>query len=77
MSDQWADVLLHVNETLDEGSLRRLEDEINENVGVMGVAHHPRRPHLLKVDYDAEISRPQEFLRPIRRQGLHAQLVGL
>ncbi len=76
MSDHYADVLVHVNETLDADSLRLLEGEISGNIGVMAVGHHPRHPHLLKVDFDAEIVRPAEFLRPIHRRGLHAQLVG-
>lgn len=76
MSDHFADVVVHVNETLDEESLRILEDEMYGKIGVMAVGHHPRHPHLLKVDYDSEVVRPEEFLRPIQQRGLHAQLVG-
>jgi len=77
MSDHFADVLVHVNETLDEEHLRLLEGEINGNIGVMAVGHHPRHPHLLKVDYDSDLIRPADMLGPIQRWGLHAQLVGM
>ena len=76
MSDHCADLVIHVNETLDEQSLRTLESEINEKIGVMAVGHNPHCPHLLRVDYDSEIIRPGEFMKPIHRRGLHAQLVG-
>lgn len=76
MSAHFADVVVHVSETLDEEGLRALETEINENVGVMAVGHHPGRPHLLRVDFDAEMVRPAELLMPVRRRGLHGQLVG-
>jgi hypothetical protein len=77
MSDHFADVVVHVNETLDETSLCKLEDEINEIIGVMAVTHDAHHVHLLKVDFDAEVVGPERFLCPIRMRGLHAQLVGL
>ena len=76
MSDHIADVMVHVNETLDEDTLRTLEDEVFENVGVVAVGHNPRHPHLLMVAYDSEVAQPFNFLGPIRGRGLHAQLVG-
>jgi hypothetical protein len=77
MSDHFADVLVHVNESLDEASLLSLEDEMYGNIGVMAVDHNPKHPHLLKVHYDSEVVRPTEFLKPIQKRGLHAQLVGM
>ncbi len=76
MSDHIADVVVHVNETLNEDVLHILEDEIFDNVGVVAVGHNPRRPHLLMVVFDSEVSRSTDFLGPIRGHGLHGQLVG-
>ncbi len=76
MSAHFADVVVHVNESLDEEDLRQLEGEISQNVGVMAVDHHPKHPHLLRVDFDSEVVSASEFLKPVHRRGLHGQLVG-
>lgn len=76
MIEHIADVMVHVNETLDEDTLHSLEDEVFDHVGVVAVGHNPQHPHLLMVAYDSEVARPSNFLGPIRGRGLHAQLVG-
>ncbi|MCP5279785.1 MAG: hypothetical protein H6935_15735 [Thiobacillus sp.] len=76
MTDHIADVMVHVNESLDEATLRALEDEMFDNVGVVAVGHNPRRPHLMLVAFDPEVAMPASFLQPLRGHGLHAQLVG-
>jgi hypothetical protein len=77
MKSQFADVMVHLNETMDEAGLSQLEEEMRGTSGVMAISHDGRHPHLLKVEYDAEILRPTELLRPIQQRGLHAQLVGM
>jgi hypothetical protein len=77
MTERIADVMVHVNETLDEETLRTLEDEVFDNVGVVAVSHNPERPHLLMVAYDSEVVHPSIFLGAIQGHGLHAQLVGI
>lgn len=76
MSHHNADVMVHINESLDEGTLRHLETDLRENRGVVRVAHNPRRPHLLMVDYDAQVIRSRAVLNEVRGRGMHAQLVG-
>lgn len=76
MSQHNADVVVHINERLDEGALQHLEDDLKQNMGVVRVVHNPRRPHLLMVDFDAEVIRSGMLLDEIRGLGMHAQLVG-
>jgi hypothetical protein len=76
MTERIADIVVHVNETLDEETLRTLEDEVFDKVGVVAVGHNPDHPHLLMVAYDSEVIHPTNLLGSIRGHGLHAQLVG-
>lgn len=76
MSQHNADVMVHINEDLDEVGLQDLEQEISDNIGVLRVAHNPRHPHLVVVDFDAEVTRPASILSQVRDQGMHAQLIG-
>jgi hypothetical protein len=77
MQDEIANVMVHVNESLDERELSRLEDDIREDWGVVAVGHNPKRPHLLLVAYDSGIARSSTFMHQFPEHGLHAQLVGL
>jgi len=77
MSNRIADVMVHVDESLDEAQLHALEDEIRGDRGVVGVGHNPSKPHLLMVAYDTEAARPADFIQQIKGRGLHAELVGL
>ena len=76
MSHHNADVIVHIDETLDEVALLDLENEIAEDIGVISVSHNPRRPHLLMVDFDSEITHGVQLLGRVQQQGMHAQLVG-
>jgi len=77
MSQHNADVIVHIDESLDEPSILALEENIFEYIGVVRVSHNPSRPHLLMVDYDAEIAQASMVLNRVQGQGVHAQLVGL
>jgi hypothetical protein len=76
MNDPIANVMVHVNESLDEEALHALEDDIRRDQGVVSVGHNPHRPHLLMVAYDSEAAPTSNLLHPFRQRGLHAQLVG-
>lgn len=45
--------------------------------GVMGVAHHDEKPHLMIVEYNPELVSSKELLQLVLGQGVHAELVGL
>lgn len=77
MQDEIANVMIHVNETLDEPALHALEDGLRQDRGIVSVGHNPRHPHLVMVVYDSAISRSSSFMAQFPKRGLHAQLVGL
>lgn len=77
MSANLNEVMVHVHETLDEDALRRLEDEMRRDVGVVSVGHAPAQSHMIMVVYDSEATRAAELLGRFQQRGLHAQVVGL
>lgn len=77
MSNHIADVMVHVDESLNDESLHALEDEIRGDRGVVSVGHNPGKQHLLMVAYDSEVAHPVDFIQQLRERGLHAELVGL
>ena len=72
-----ADVVIHINESVDHDQRTDIADRIRAHGGVMGVAHHDEKPHLLLVEYDPEQVHAQDLLKVALDQGVHAQLVGL
>jgi hypothetical protein len=77
MSNQLNEVVIHLNETLDEGSLDSLEQAIRQDLGVVSVGRRPNQRHLLMVVYDTAEARAASFLHSFKERGLHAQLVGM
>ena len=72
-----ADVVIHINESVDHDVRTGIADAIRARAGVMGVAHHDEKPHLLLVEYDPETVHAKDLLQVALDQGVHAQLVGL
>lgn len=77
MSANLNEVLLHLDETLDDDSLLRLEEGMRRDAGVVSVGHSPANAHMILVVYDSETTRAANLLHGIQSRGLHAQLVGL
>ena len=76
MSNQISDIVVHVDESLDEGALSGVETGIREEDGVISVGHEPGRRHLLTVVYDAGVTPTEHLLHRLQERGLHAQLIG-
>lgn len=77
MQDEIANVMVHVNESMDEFALNSLENAMRGDRGVVSVGHNPKHPHLLLVAYDSSIARASTFMHQFHERGMHAQLVGL
>jgi len=71
-----ADVVVHINESVDHERRVEIADMIRAHEGVMGVAHHDEKPHLLIVEYDPAQVHAKDLLKIALDQGVHAQLVG-
>jgi len=77
MDIQMTDVLVHIDETLKEQELDRVEDRLRNEDGVISVHHESNHPHLMLVEYNPELATSRSILQTVTRQGLHAELVGL
>ena len=72
-----ADVVIHISETVDHDRRTAIADTIRDHTGVMAVAHHDEKPHLLIVEYNPDAVHAKDLLQVALDQGVHAQLVGL
>lgn len=77
MNAQLNDVVVHLNETLDEGTLKDLEQAIRQQEGVISVGHTPGKSHLLAVVFNSAVTGAPDILRRVQERGVHAQLVGM
>ncbi|MFN3749845.1 MAG: hypothetical protein ACK4SR_00620 [Thiobacillus sp.] len=77
MSANLNEVMLHLEETLDEDALGRLEEGVRQDAGVVSVGHNPDNAHMIMVVYDSETTRASTLLHTFQAHGLHAQIVGL
>jgi len=77
MSANLNEVVLHIEETLDDDTLRRLEDEVRRDPGVISVGHSPGKSHMIMVVYDSDSTRASTLLHALEQRGLHGQVVGM
>jgi hypothetical protein len=71
------DVTVHIDETVDHDRRTKIADIVRGSKGVMGVAHHDEKPHLMVVEYNPEMVSSKELLQLVLGQGVHAELVGM
>jgi hypothetical protein len=72
-----ADVVVHVDETLPLDQLKTIEDHIHKMGGVVSARNQENQPHLISVTYNPEQVQSHDILVKVRKEGIHAQLVGL
>lgn len=73
---EMADVTIHIDETIGHERRTKIADGIRAHQGVMAVAHHDEKPHLMIIEYNPDSVTSQELLRAVRDQGVHAELIG-
>jgi len=74
---EMADVTVHIDETLGEEQLTMIAGTLRAHEGVMGVAHHEEKPHLMIIEYDPDRVSSGDLLKVVQGQGIHAELIGL
>lgn len=74
---QTADVVIHVDETIDHDMRMEIAGIIKAHAGVTDVINHDERPHLMIVRYDPRLVTAEGLLAVVRAKGIHAELVGL
>jgi hypothetical protein len=77
MSTNFADVVVHINETLPLDQLKSLEGHIHEIGGVVSACNRDNQPHLISVVYNPEQVKSLEILTKVKSEGIHAELIGL
>jgi len=71
------DVLVHLDETLNHDRLAAIEARLREEAGVVSVAFHDDKPHMMVVAYDPQAITEKAILDRVIAEGVHAELVGL
>jgi len=77
MSKTSADVLIHIDQTLDHDRLASVTAKITAIEGVAKAEAHDAKPHLVVVRYDPERVHATDVLAAVKAQGVGAELIGL
>jgi hypothetical protein len=77
MSNQIADIVMHIDENTTHETRERLRDELLSIDGVMAADYQDEKPHLMVMAYDPDVVNSLTFVKTAEDQGLHAELVGL
>jgi hypothetical protein len=77
MGTRWAEVTLHIDEDTTHDQRENFRDGLLKTAGVIAASCHDERPHLILIEYDADVINSMEFVKEARRKGLHAELIGL
>ena len=73
----FADIVIHIDETLDDVHVSGLERVLGREKGVYEANVHKESRHLLFVDFDPDRVEPMHIVRSVRAQGLHAEMIHL
>ncbi|MDH3218743.1 MAG: ATP-binding protein [Gammaproteobacteria bacterium] len=77
MSNQIADITMHIDENTTHENREKLRDELLGLDGVMAASYHDEKPHLMVLAYDPDVVNSSAFIKTAQAQGLHAELIGL
>lgn len=77
MTEQMADITLHIDEETSHEDREKLRDKILGTDGVMAASYHDDKPHLMVIAYDPNVVDSSAFIKVAQDGGLHAELVGL
>jgi hypothetical protein len=74
---EMVDITVHIDEAIDHERRTQIADTVRAHKGVMAVAHHDEKSHLMIIEYDPDTVTSRELLQVTLDQGVHAQLIGL
>jgi hypothetical protein len=77
MDIQLADVIVHIDQTLERERRSEIEEQLRAIDGVVSVHNPDERPHLAIIEYNPDKTSSKVILNTITAQGVHAELVGL
>jgi len=70
------EVIVHVDETLEEGQRRDLVSFLEAADGIESAEFCPLRYHLMLIQYNRERMNSQEVLNRVTSMNVHAELIG-
>lgn len=77
MNIQLADVVVHIDQTLERDQRSKIEDELRAIDGVVSVHNPDDRPHLAVIEYNPDRTNSATILSTVTSQGVTAELIGL
>jgi hypothetical protein len=77
MDIQLADVIVHIDQTLERERRSQIEEELRAIDGVVSVHNPDDKPHLSIVEYNPAKTNSSAILNTVTVQGVHAELIGL
>ena len=77
MDIQLADVIVHIDQTLERERRTEIEEQLRAIDGVVSVHNPDDRPHLAIIEYNPDRTSSAAILNTVTVQGVHAELVGL
>lgn len=77
MDIQLADVVVHIDQTLERERRMEIEEQLRAIDGVVSVRNSDDRPHLALVEYNPDKTSSAAILNTVTIQGVRAELVGL
>ena len=77
MGRQMADVMIHIDETLSEESLKMVEAAVREDICVISAGVPSGNKHMMLVAYNPECASAADILARVKSAGVHAELVGM
>jgi hypothetical protein len=77
MDIQLADVVVHIDQTLERERRSEIEEQLRAIDGVISVHNPDDRPHLSIVEYNPDKTSSSVILNTVTVQGVHAELIGL
>lgn len=78
MADAYTtDVVIHIDESLSDDAIFRIEADLAHTDGVYSACVHERARHLMVVDYDPMDVGSKLLLDKVQSHGVHAELIGL
>lgn len=77
MSHHNVAVVMHIDETLSNDEIHKLEYDLAYSQGILSACVNERTRHLMVVDYDPEKAYSRDILNVVQHHGYHAELIGL
>lgn len=77
MDIQLADVIVHIDQTLERERRSEIEEHLRALDGVVSVHNPDEKPHLAIIEYNPDRTSSAAILNTVTVQGVHAELVGL